>query len=195
MSDMAIAYTHRPITVDEYHRMGELGFFAEGERVELLDGELIAMPPMGEAHASAIERLNYLLISRLGERAGVRPQLPARVSRISEPEPDFAIVERRADFHASGHPRPAGTFAFVECADSSLRYDRGKKLAAYARAGIPEYWIVNLVDACVEVYGEPNDTRYAKTRTARAGDAVAFSAFPEIAFDVAELLGPPQRQA
>lgn len=189
MSDMAIEYRHRPITVDEYHRMGEAGILGPDERVELLDGELIAVPPMGERHASSVERLNWLLVTRLNGRAGVRPGLPATISRISEPEPDFAIVERRADFHASGHPRPPGTFALVECADTSLRYDRGKKLSAYARAGIAEYWIVNLVDACVEVYAEPNDVGYAKPRVARPGESLAFATFPEVVFTVAELLG------
>lgn len=189
MSDMAIDYQRRPITVEEYHRMGELGFFGPEERVELLDGELIAVPPVGESHASAIERLNWYFITRLGERAGVRPQLPTRVSRISEPEPDFAIVVRRADFHASGHPQPPETFALVECADSSLRYDRGKKLSAYARGGVREYWIVNLVEACVEVYGDPNDVGYGRSQIARAGESLAFAAFPDVAFSVAELLG------
>lgn len=189
MSDMAVDFQHRPITVDEYHRMGELGFFGPEERLELLDGELIAVPPMGKMHASAIERLNFLFVTRLGEHAGVRPQLPTRVSNISEPEPDFSIVVRRPDFHASGHPQPQGTFALVECADSSLRYDRGKKLAAYARAGIREYWIVNLVDACIEVYDAPSDLGFAQTRIVRAGESLAFGAFPEIVFAAGELLG------
>lgn len=189
MSDMASEYRHRPITVEEYHRMGELGFFGPEERIELLDGELIAVPPMGDSHASAIERLTWYFVTRLGERAAVRPQLPTRVSRISEPEPDFAIVERRADFHASGHPRPAETFALVECADSSLRYDRGKKLSAYARGGVREYWIVNLVEACIEIYDDRNDLGYGRSRNARAGESVAFAAFADVAFGVSELLG------
>lgn len=170
--------------------MGEFGILGPDERVELLDGELILMPPMGLAHASAVSRLNRLLLSRLGERADVRPQLPSRLSRISEPLPDFSLVALRADFYATdSHPAPADTYAVIECSDSSLGYDRGKKLVAYARAAIPEYWIVNLSDAAIEVYRNPNDLGYATGFVARPGERVAFGAFPDVWFDVADVLG------
>ncbi len=189
MSDMAIEYQHRPITADEYQRMGELGILAADERVELLDGELIVMPPMGLPHAASVSRLTRLFLMRLGESADVRPQLPVRLSRISEPQPDFALVMLRADFYAAGHPASADTYALIECADSSLRYDRGKKLVAYARAAIREYWIVNLSDESIEIYRDPSDLGYATSLVARVGDGVAFAGFPDVRFDVAELLG------
>lgn len=189
MSDMAIDYQHRPITADEYQQMGALGILGPDERVELLDGELILMPPMGLAHAASVSRLTRLFLTRLGERADVRPQLPARLSCISEPQPDFALVALRADFYASGHPAPADTFALVECADSSLRYDGGKKLVAYARASIREYWIVNLKDKSLEMYRDPNDLGYARSTVARPGERVAFAAFPDVTFEVCEVLG------
>lgn len=190
MSDMAIDYRHRPITVDEYREMGRIGILGHDERVELLDGELVALPPMGNRHAAAVSRLTRFFLFRLGDRTDVRPQLPTHLSPISEPQPDFALVVLRADFYAiDDHPSPSETFALVECAESSLAYDRGKKLLAYARAAVPEYWIVDLAHASIEIYRDPNDLGYASKTVAVAGERVAFEAFADVTFAVSELLG------
>lgn len=190
MSDMAIGYRTRPITVEEYREMGRVGILGERESIELLDGELIALPPMGHRHAAAVSRLTRFFLFRLGDRTDVRPQLPTHLSPISEPQPDLALVVLRPDFYASDdHPLPSETFALIECAESSLAYDRGKKLRAYARAAIRECWIVDLAHASIEISREPSDLGYASTTVAVAGDVVAFEAFPDVTFTVSELLG------
>ncbi|MEO6991349.1 MAG: Uma2 family endonuclease [Candidatus Baltobacteraceae bacterium] len=190
MSEMAIDYQRRPITVEEYERMAELGIIGPEERVELLDGELILMPPMTPPHFASLGRLTRLFVMRLGERAVVVPQAPIRIASISEPEPDFMILAARDDFYLGERASPATAQAFVECSVSSLAYDRGKKLKAYARAGIPEYWIVNLVDGVLEVHRDPHDLGYAFTRPLVHGARIALAAFPDIEFEVSDILGP-----
>lgn len=189
MSDMALDYQRRPITVDEFERMAEIGIFEPDERVELLDGELILMPPMNPPHFGSVARLNQLFVVRLAGRAVVSPQLPLRISRISEPMPDFAILFPREDFYATERPGVETTYALVECSDTSLAYDRGKKRKAYARANICEYWIVDINARRIEVNRDPHDFGYRATHVAEPGDSLAFLAFPEIAFSVAELVG------
>ena len=151
--------------------MYEAGLFRD-ERVELLDGEIIAMSPQNNPHASTIARINNLLIPLLGPKASVRVQLPIRLDPRSEPEPDFAICKLDPDDYAAGHPRPTDILLLVEVADASLAFDRKRKRAAYARAGIPELWIVNLPDHRVEVSSRPDAAsgRYRVARHASAGD-------------------------
>ncbi|MDQ2908310.1 MAG: Uma2 family endonuclease [Candidatus Eremiobacteraeota bacterium] len=190
MSEMAIDYQRRPITADEYERMAELGIIGPEERVELIEGEIILMPPMGEAHVSSLLRLTELFVQRLSGRAMIMPQGPVRVSSISEPQPDFAVLYRRDDYYRHGKPDQSNVYALVECAETSLRYDRGTKLRVYAKAGVREYWIVNLVAHCLEIHREPHDLGYAVREVRGAGESMAFSEFPQISFTVDELLGP-----
>ncbi len=190
MSEMAVEYQRRPITVQEYERMAEMGIIGPDERVELVDGEIILMPPMGPPHISSLGRLTELFVLRLAPRAFIIPQAPMVVSRISEPEPDFQILVRREDFYFGERPSPTNCYALVECADTSLRYDRGKKLKVYARGGVREYWIVNLVDRCVEVYREPHDVGYAVHTVHQPGDVISFAALPDLVLTVEEILGP-----
>jgi Uma2 family endonuclease len=187
--DMAIERNPRLFTVEEYHRMGEAGVFAPDERVELLDGEILIVPPMGPLHASSVERVNRAFVLRLAEHASVRPGLPVELSNFSEPEPDFTLARRRLDAYESAAVRPQDVFALVEIADSSLGFDRRRKLQAYARAGVPEYWIVNLRERTVERYREPNDLGYASVSVAKRGARVAFATFPGVEFAVEELTG------
>ncbi len=190
MSDMAIDYQRRPITADEYVRMGELGIIGPEERVELIEGEIVLMPPMNGPHISSIMRINELFVKRLSGHAMIFPQGPVRVSSISEPEPDFAVLHRRDDYYGHKRPNEPNVYALVECADSSLRYDRGTKLRVYAKAGVQEYWIVNLVEHCLEVHREPHDLGYAVREVRRPGESVGFIAFPDVRFTVDEVLGP-----
>ncbi|HTD38278.1 MAG TPA: Uma2 family endonuclease [Candidatus Limnocylindrales bacterium] len=181
-------YTIRPITVDEYHRMLEVGILYEKEPVELLDGQLIAMPPQGPAHASVFSALNALFVHTFGDRALVRPGGPIELNRISEPEPDLALVRRTEDQYFGSHPKPEDVLLLVEVSHSSLAYDRRQKLSAYARAGIAEYWIVDLVHRRIEIFAEPQNDRYEAHQTARPGDSIAPRAFPNDALSVASLL-------
>ena len=186
---MVYAPPRHKLTVDDYHRMGEAGIFGEDDRVELLDGELYDMPPIGDGHMGTVNRLTNRLAWRLGERVVVSPQNPVRLSDFSEPEPDIALLRFRDDFYRAGKPRPEDILLVIEVAQSSLDYDRGTKLPRYAAAGIAEVWIVNLVEDHVEVYREPAGTEYALQTIHRRGGTIAPLAFPDLALRVEEILG------
>src|SRR5712692_11691964 len=135
-SAMAIALTKRPCNVDEYHRMAEAGILTETDRVELIDGEIVEMTPVGSRHASVVKRLNALLTGRLGARAIVSVQDPIRLSKESEPQCDVVLLRPTPDFYAGSHPEPVDTLLLIEVADTSLPYDRGVKLPRYATARV-----------------------------------------------------------
>lgn len=179
----------RPITVAEYNAMGEAGILKPGERVELVDGLLIVPPPMGDAHWRGVAWAQHRITLALGKRALVTSQLPVIVSDVSEPEPDIAVVRPPARFDEACVPRSADVIAVVEVSDSSLRFDRREKRSMYARAGIAEYWIVNVRAKQIEVHRDPHGDAYPEPRIANKGESVAFAAFPDVVFTVDELLG------
>jgi len=176
-------------TRSEYYRMGELGFF-NGQRVELVDGEVIVMSPMGAGHATAITKVTRALLYAFGEGFVIRIQLPLAIEPESEPEPDVAVVIGSPDDYIDEHPSTA--VLVVEVADTSLAYDRTDKAKVYARAGIPEYWIVNLLDRQLEVYREPQvlETQhcYAEVQILKANEFVSPLSKPEVKISVADLL-------
>ena len=142
-------------TVDEYHRLVEMGFLREDDHIELIRGELIQMAAKGTAHETCIRRLLRQLPLLLQDRATLQCQAPISLSLDTEPEPDFAIVCNRADDYATEHPTPQDTLLVIEVADSSLEYDREVKLPLYAEANIRDYWLFNLRDRYLEAYSEP----------------------------------------
>jgi Uma2 family endonuclease len=178
----------RPITVAQYHRMLEAGIVYEREPVELLDGQLIAMPPEGPRHSSVVAALNELLVQRFAGRAMVRPGNPVELDDISEPQPDLALVYRHDDWYGSGHPRPPDVFLVIEVSLSTLAYDRGRKLRAYARTGIAEVWIVNVAQSQVEVHTEPHELGYANRVAFGRDGKIAPRAFPDDAIPVVAFL-------
>jgi Uma2 family endonuclease len=154
--------TRRPLTVQEYHRMGEVGILSEDDRVELIEGQLIAMTPIGSDHHGTVIALTRLLVDAIGDRGMVSVQGPIRLDEVSEPEPDFAVLIPRNDSYRERTARPEEVLLIVEIAHSSLRYDRNIKIPLYARHNIPEVWIVDLVGNCVEVYREPEGDTYTQ---------------------------------
>ena len=152
----------RPLTVEEYHRMGEAGILSEDDRVELIEGQLVAMTPIGSDHHGTVNALNRILVNAVGDRGIVSVQGPIRLDDFSEPEPDFAVLIPRDDFYRSATARPQEVLLVVEIAHSSLRYDRNIKIPLYARRNIPEVWIVDLVGNCVEVYREAEGDTYTQ---------------------------------
>lgn len=156
-------------TVDEYERMARTGVLHPDDRVELLEGEIVAMTPIGPTHASIVDRLNRLFVRLAGDRAIVRVQHPLRIAPHSEPEPDLVIAHPRDDFFASGHPTPAEVFLAVEVADSSLSFDRAVKVPLYARAGVPVVWLVDVQGRAVHVHAEPAGGTYRRVSTAGRG--------------------------
>lgn len=177
----------RRISVDEYHRMIEAGILGEDEKVQLIDGMLVAMTPQGRPHAFVIQELNRLLVRALGDDFKVLTQLPLTLGGDSEPEPDLAVV--RAQDAASRTAHPTTALLVIEVAADSLRFDRRTKAALYARARIPEYWIVNLADASIEAHRDPDPASgaYRTTLVCRRGETLVTTAVPGIRVELAVL--------
>ena len=185
---MAVPDIHRHLfTVDEFARMGEAGVFAEDDRVELIDGEIREMTPIGPTHAVVVNLLAELLITRLAGRAYVSIQNPVRLDRHTEPQPDLAVARRRLDAYASRHPEAGDLLLVIEVADSSLRYDRVEKVPRYGGAGIPETWLVDLAAETVAVYTDPGRDGYAREQVRQHGDTIAASGVPELRLQVDEM--------
>lgn len=161
---------HR-FTVEEYHRMGDAGVFDE-TRVELIDGEIIEMSPINSPHADCVDRLNEWFILNFHKKAVIRAQNPVTLSENSEPEPDLALAIRKPEGYRSAHPKPEEILLIIEVADSSLEKDRNIKLPGYARAGIPEAWLVVLEEKTVEVHTQPSAEGYNNIQIFRAGKAI-----------------------
>ena len=187
---MALDYQRRLITADEFFRMAETGILGPDERVELLEGEIIVRPMMNPPHFASVARLNELFVLSLGRRATIVPQSHIVLSEYNAPAPDFSILLRQEDFYIHARPTIPDIYALIECADTSLSYDRGKKLKVYAHCGVAEYWIVNLRRRQVEIHRHPHDLGYADTFIAYPGETVAFGAISDVVFAVDDLLGP-----
>ena len=177
----------RRITVDEYHRMIEAGILGADEHVQLISGTLVALTPQGSLHAQVIQRLNRQLMRAVGDDVIVRRQFPLTLVDDSEPEPDLALV--RADEVRSREHHPRTALLVIEVAGESLDLDRRSKAALYARAAIPEYWIVNLADSTVEVHREPDPATgsYREKAIVRGGETLSTASMPGLSLDPAEL--------
>jgi len=186
---MALPVPKHLFTVDEYYRMYEAGIFSEDDRVELIDGEIIEMSPIGSHHAACVLRLNALLNRLIGSRAFVSIQSPVRLGKRMEPEPDIALLAPRDDYYASGHPESTDVLLIMEVADTSLSYDRDLKGPRYARAGIPEYWLVDLPGEAIEVYTALGKGRYQLRKRAERGEIVVSQTIPGLTLDVDAILG------
>jgi Uma2 family endonuclease len=188
--DMAIALRRRRFTLDEFHRMGETGILGEDDRVELIEGEIIEMTPIGSRHAATVARMHHLFSTRLGDRAVVWSQNPLLlVEYQSEPEPDVMLLAPRPDFYAAGLPEPPDVRLLVEVADSSLPYDRRMKFPLYARSGVGEAWLIDLDAGRLEIHRDASDAGYGSIRLPRPGETFAPAAFPDLALTLRELLG------
>jgi Uma2 family endonuclease len=186
---MAVQLTRRRFTVDEYYWMARVGILAPDDRVELIDGEIVEMAPIGPVHAASVRQCTERFGREYSDLAQVSVQSPIRLGEHNEPEPDLALVRRRADFYRLAHPTPEDVFLVVEVADTSLAVDRRVKLPLYARAGIPETWLVDLQHDVLLVHREPTPDGYRVTRTARRGERIAPLAFPDREIAIADLLG------
>ncbi len=179
----------RRFNVDEYYAMAEAGILTPDDRVELLDGEIFTMAPIGSRHASCVARLTRMLTARVGSHALVWVQNPTHLDDSTEPQPDVMLLEERDDFYASNHPSPEDVLLLIEVADTSVAVDRGHKLPLYALSGIREVWIVNLPEQCVEVYTEPSGEGYEASRVVGMGGEVSPEAFGDASLPV-ELIIP-----
>ena len=176
-------------SVDAFARMGEAGVFTEDDRVELIDGEIRKMTPIGARHAGMVNRLTELLVTRLAGLATVIVQNPIRLDRRTEPQPDLVVARRRKGFYADRHPGPGDVLLVIEVADSSVRYDRAEKAPRYGRAGIPETWLVDVEAGAVTVYADPGPEGYARQQVRRRGDRMVAASVPDLDLAVDDVFG------
>jgi Uma2 family endonuclease len=177
---MASAVEQRVFSVIEYHRMAEAGILTEDDRVELIEGRINVMSPIGSRHAACVKRLNTFLSQQVTGDALVSVQDPIELNDHSEPEPDVALLRLRDDFYGTSHPTAEDVFLVVEVADTSEGYDREEKVPVYARSAIPEVWLVSLPKQRVEVYTEPVAGIYRNVRYALGGDVLIPHQLPNV---------------
>ncbi len=175
-------------SVRDYHRMGDTGILRPDLRTELIDGEIVEMPPIGHPHAGTVKLLANLMKETVGRDAIVAVHNPVWLNDHSEPLPDIALLLPRPDYYRNGHPGPTDVLLLVEVADSSLTYDRQIKLPRYARAAIPEVWVVDLAGRRLEIHRQPTDAGYAQVVQADDLSAIAVPGDPgELSLDLSAL--------
>jgi Uma2 family endonuclease len=180
-------FRHR-LTVDQYHQMARAGVLAADARVELIDGEIIDMAPIGTGHWSVVSRLTDIFASALHGKAIVSVQSSLRLGDFSEPEPDLAVFKYRADFYAERHPTAADTLLVIEVADTTAPYDRNVKVPLYAKHGVPEVWIIDLEASIVRFYRRPEGERYLDTTTTATPGPTPISAMAGVTVDLSGVL-------
>lgn len=171
--------------------MGESGIFSEDARVELIDGMIVVLSPIGSRHAWCVNVLTEFLMRLLGTEFAVWAQNPISIGAHSEPQPDITVLRRPSHLRRDRLPAPGDAVLIIEVADSSVLYDRSTKAPLYARAGIPEYWIVDLGAERIDVMSEPGPDGYRLVRSFRRGGVVSSVSLPSIRITVDEILGDP----
>lgn len=185
---MAVQLTRRLFTVHDYHRMADAGILGEDDRVELIEGEILAMSPIGPPHGAAVDRANRAMVNITGEKAIVRVQGSVGLDDYNEPQPDIVLMRPRDDFYATRLPGPPDILLIVEVAQSSLDYDRKIKARIYARTGIPEYWVADLNHDCLFIHRDSRNGEYRTERRLQRGESIAPQLLPECVVQVDSLL-------
>jgi Uma2 family endonuclease len=176
---MPVEFLKRRFDVDDYHRMAEAGILTEDDRVELIDGEILAITPIGPRHNAAVNRANRALVTGVGDRAIVQVQGSVRLDRFNEPQPDLVLLRPQHDFYASRLPGPADILLIIEIAESSLQYDQEVKTRIYAEAGVPEYWLVNVDQGHVSCFTDARDGAYRNVVRDERDQSLAPASLPE----------------
>jgi Uma2 family endonuclease len=174
--------------VHEWQRLGEANIFAPNTRVELIEGEILEMPPIGSYHAGHLKRLTKLFSRFLNEQAIMSVQDPLRLSDLSEPQPDFMLLRPDSNDYTTRHPTAEDVLLLIEVAESSLSYDQNEKMHFYAHYNIAEYWLLNLKDYCLEVYREPHNDLYQQKMTLRKGDTITLSQLKSLTINISDIL-------
>jgi Uma2 family endonuclease len=170
--------------------MAEVGILGPEERVELIEGDIVEMSPIGTHHAACVAALNRRLVQAAGDRALLSPQNPVRLLEDTEPQPDIVLLRPPEQLYWERHGGPADTLLVVEVSETSYRYDRRVKVPLYARAGVPEVWIVDLTRGAVEVFRDLREDRYASETRVERGATIAPAALPDAIIVVSEILPP-----
>ena len=184
----ALAARHL-FTTTEYHKLLETGFFTEDDRVELIDGEIITMSPIGPKHAASVKRLIAFLNRKISAAMLIGAQDPITLNEFSAPQPDISILNFRDDYYASGHPEPEDTLIAIEVADSSVEYDRQVKIPKYAEAGIPEAWLIDLINDRIEIYALPAEGIYQEIRIVLRHQKIISRTLPQLELKAEDILG------
>ncbi len=185
---MPVSASKYLFTTRDFHRMAEAGVFGDDERVELLGGEVVPMTPIGPRHASWVTTLHRALDRAAGQDAVIRTQNPVVLGDYWEPQPDIAVVRFRPDWYRDAHPVPADILLLVEVGDSSIDDDRERKLPAYATAGVPEVWLIDVARRLVHIFRNPSSTGYLDVRTLGADDRLTTPALPALDAAVGDVL-------
>jgi Uma2 family endonuclease len=186
---MSHQLARRWFTASEYNRMAEAGILTEDDRVELIEGEIVEMSPIGSRHAACVNRLNMLLSSQAGQTFIVSVQNPIVVDDYSEPEPDVAVLRMRGDYYEQELPTVSDVLLVIEVADTSVEIDRSVKIPLYARAGVPVTVLVDLPRELIEVHSEPANGQYQSVQIFRRGDSLQLKALPQLNLSVEAILG------
>lgn len=190
---MAVELKRKPFTLEQYHQMIRTGLLVEGDRVELINGEILEMAAIGSKHSSQVNRLNRIFAKRLitqgiDEDVLISVQNPVELGPKSEPEPDVAVLKGSEDCYEMRHPQPSDVLLIIEVSDSTLEFDRDVKGPLYASSGIQEYWLINLQIGVIEVHRQPATNGYGQVEILQRGEAIASQAVPQLSFTVDELL-------
>lgn len=186
---MATATLKKHLThLDEWQKMVSAGVFPPECRLELIQGEIIDMAPIGPNHAGHIMRLTNYLAPLIHTRAIINVQNPLQLGDLSEPQPDFLLLKPTPEFYCSRHPTAQDVLLLIEVADSSLAFDQNQKLRLYAMHSIPEYWLLNLNEACLEVYRKPRGEVYAEKITLISSDSITLSQLSDITLQLSKIL-------
>jgi Uma2 family endonuclease len=185
---MQLETTRKRFNVDEYYRMAETGIIGPEERVELIDGEVLEMTPIGHRHAISVDLATETFVLSFAGRAIVRIQNPLRLGKYTEPVPDVVLLKHRADRYRGRTVMAEDAILVMEVSDTTLRYDRDIKRPMYAAAGIPEMWIVNLETDELFVYRDPVNGVYTTSLVVSRSGSISVSAFPETNFKIDDLL-------
>lgn len=186
---MSVEVSKLQFSIEDYYRLAAAGVLRGDDRVELIEGEIIKMNPIGSRHAACVGRLSKLLERRGGDYAVVWVQNPVEINDYSEPVPDVTLLRLREDFYAHAKPVPDDVLLVVEVSDSTTNYDRKVKAPLYARAGVPEMWLVNLPEELIEVYTRPLNGAYQETRLVRRGESITVGSVNGLTVEADAVLG------
>ncbi len=178
------------LDVNQWQKMGEAGVFPpDSPHLELINGEILQMPPIGFNHAGHVKRLAHVFARLLvSSPAILSVQDPLKLGELSEPEPDFMLLRPEENFYTTRHPQADDVLLLIEVADSSLRYDREQKARLYALYGIVEYWLINLTNNSIEVYRQPQGDNYAQKLTLYYNEIIGLVQLPDIRINTSAIL-------
>jgi Uma2 family endonuclease len=182
-----MAVARRQFTVTEYQRMAETGILHEDDRVELIDGEIFEMSPIGSRHVACVNRLLASVSQQVGQTVIVSVQNPIQLTDYAEPQPDLVLLRAQPDFYAEALPTPLDVLLLIEVADTSLEYDRDVKIPRYALANIPEVWLVDVENETVIVYTRPSTSGYQTVQQFEAGKVIRATMVPSVEVAVDEI--------